>query len=202
MSESVKSKTTLGLELPTDPRWVNMTEKSLEEILTDHAYCEQKATTTCISLVQMYPELDMLIDEIMPVVTEEWGHFRLVISELRKRNLTLGRQRKDLYVNELLKFQKKGGSHKDRLLERLLTCAVIEARSCERFRLLSINLADTELRQFYHGFMVSEAGHYKMFLKLAKHYCGTDKALKRWAEYLEFEAQLMKSMSPDGTRIH
>ena len=202
MSESIKSKTTLGLELPTDPRWVNMTEMSLEEILTDHAYCEQKAATTCISLVQMYPELDRLIDEVMPVVTEEWGHFRLVIAELRKRNLKLGRQRKDHYVNELLKYQKKGGSHNDRLLERLLTCALIEARSCERFRLLSINLTDEGLRQFYHGFMVSEAGHYKMFLGLAKHYCGTAKTMERWAEYLEFESELMKSMSPDGTRIH
>ena len=146
MSEQLKSKTTLGLELPTDPRWVNMTEKSLEDILTDHAYCEQKAATTCISLVSMYPELDLLVDEVMPVVTEEWGHFRLVIAELRKRNLQLGRQRKDLYVNELLKFQKKGGTYDDRLLEKLLTCALIEARSCERFRLLSLSLQDPELR--------------------------------------------------------
>ena len=202
MSEQLKSKTTLGLELPTDPRWVNMTEKSLEDILTDHAYCEQKAATTCISLVSMYPELDLLVDEVMPVVTEEWGHFRLVIAELRKRNLQLGRQRKDLYVNELLKFQKKGGTYDDRLLEKLLTCALIEARSCERFRLLSLNLQDPELREFYHGFMVSEAGHYNMFLSLAKHYCGEELTNARWAEYLDHEAKIMKSMTPDGTRMH
>ena len=202
MSEQLKSKTTLGLELPTDPRWVNMTEKSLEDILTDHAYCEQKAATTCISLVSMYPELDLLVDEVMPVVTEEWGHFRLVIAELRKRKLQLGRQRKDLYVNELLKFQKKGGTYDDRLLEKLLTCALIEARSCERFRLLSLNLQDPELREFYHGFMVSEAGHYKMFLSLAKHYCGEELTNARWAEYLDHEAKIMKSMTPDGTRMH
>ena len=202
MSEQLKSKTTLGLELPTDPRWVNMTEKSLEDILKDHAYCEQKAATTCISLVSMYPELDLLVDEVMPVVTEEWGHFRLVIAELRKRNLQLGRQRKDLYVNELLKFQKKGGTYDDRLLEKLLTCALIEARSCERFRLLSLNLQDPELREFYHGFMVSEAGHYKMFLSLAKHYCGAELTNARWAEYLDHEAKIMKSMTPDGTRMH
>ncbi len=202
MSEQLKSKTTLGLELPTDPRWVNMTEKSLEDILTDHAYCEQKAATACISLVSMYPELDLLVDEVMPVVTEEWGHFRLVIAELRKRELQLGRQRKDLYVNELLKFQKKGGTYNDRLLEKLLTCALIEARSCERFRLLSLNLQDPELREFYHGFMVSEAGHYKMFLKLAKHYCGDQITQERWAEYLDHEAEVMKVMTPDGTRMH
>ncbi len=202
MSEQLKSKTTLGLELPTDPRWVNMAEKSLEEILSDHAYCEQKAATSCISLVSMYPELDLLVDEVMPVVSEEWGHFRLVIAELRKRNLKLGRQRKDLYVNELLKFQQKGGTYDDRLLEKLLTCALIEARSCERFRLLSLNLQDPKLREFYHGFMVSEAGHYKMFLKLAKHYCGEETTNTRWAEYLAHEADLMKSMSPDGTKMH
>jgi tRNA-(ms[2]io[6]A)-hydroxylase len=179
-----------------------MTEKSLEDILTDHAYCEQKAATSCISLVSMYPELDMLVDEVMPVVTEEWGHFRLVIAELRKRNLKLGRQRKDLYVKELLNFQKKGGTYDDRLLEKLLTCALIEARSCERFRLLSLHLKDPKLREFYHGFMVSEAGHYKMFLKLAKHYCGEETTNARWAEYLAYEAELIRSMSPDGTTIH
>ena len=202
MSESIKSKTTLGLELPTDPRWVDLTRLSLEDILTDHAYCEQKAATSCISLIQMYPELDMLVDEVMPVVTEEWGHFRLVVAELKKRNLKLGRQRKDLYVNELLKYQKKGGSYEDRLLEKLLTCALIEARSCERFRLLSLGLDEEELRKFYHGFMVSEAGHYKMFLKLAKHYCGEEKTLARWKEYLAFEAELLSQMTPDGSRIH
>lgn len=202
MSESVKSKTKLGLELPTDPRWVNLAEKSLEDILTDHAYCEQKAATACISLIQLYPEKSELIDELMPVVTEEWGHFRLVIAELKKRNLPLGRQRKDLYVNGLIKFQKKGGSHEDRLLEHLLTAALIEARSCERFRLLSLHINEVELRDFYHHFMVSEAGHYKMFLRLAKMYCGEEKASKRWNEYLEFEADLLARMDPKGDRIH
>lgn len=202
MFESLKSKTTLGLELPTDPRWVNLAEKSLQDILTDHAYCEQKAASTCISLITMYPEKEELLEEVMPVVTEEWGHFRLVIAELKKRNLTLGRQRKDEYVHELLKFQKKGGSYEDRLLEKLLTCALIEARSCERFRLLSLHISDPALREFYHGFMVSEAGHYKMFLRLAKLYAGEEKASKRWREYLEFEAGLMATFSATGDRMH
>src|SRR5690606_18171816 len=129
----------LGLKLPTDPRWVNLAEKSLEDILTDHAYCEQKAATSCISLIQAYPEKDRLVAELAPIVTEEWGHFRLVLTELKKRGLKLGRQRKDEYVNALLQFEKKGGSRDERLLERLLVCALIEARSCERFRLLSLH---------------------------------------------------------------
>ena len=197
-----RSKTKLGLHLPSDPRWVNLAEKSLEDILTDHAYCEQKATNTCISLIQRYPDLDKLVEEVAPVLTEEWGHFRLVLAELKKRGLKLGKQRKDLYVNKLLEFQRGGGSVEDRLLEKLLTSALIEARSCERFRLLSQGLQEAELRDFYHHFMVSEAGHYKMFLNLAKHYCGEEKTMARWQEYLDFEADMLSRMDPDGTRMH
>lgn len=202
MSRRDNSKTKLGLTLPTDPRWVNMAEKSLEEILTDHAYCEQKAAMSCISLIQQYPNYVRLVDEVAPVVTEEWGHFRLVLSELKKRNLKLGLQRKDLYVNGLLKYQKKGGSRDDRLLEKLLTFALIEARSCERFRLLSLHISEVELRDFYHHFMVSEAGHYKMFLSLSKHYCGEERTMKRWEEYLTFEADMLSRMKPSGDRMH
>ena len=138
----------LGLQLPTDPRWVNLAEKDLEEILTDHAYCEQKAATSCISLIQQYPERKEMVRELAPIVTEEWGHFRLVLAELDKRDLQLGRQRKDEYVNRLLQFQKKGGSREEGLLEKLLVCALIEARSCERFRLLSLHINDDELKRF------------------------------------------------------
>lgn len=192
----------LGLKLPTDPRWVNLAEMELEEVLTDHAYCEQKAATTCISLIQQYPEKKELVDQVAPIVTEEWGHFRAVLKELDDRDLDLGTQRKDEYVNKLLKFQKGGGSREDRLLEKLLTCALIEARSCERFRLLSIHLEDEHLRQFYHKFMVSEAGHYRLFIDLAKQYCGEDKTKARWAEYLEREAEIMNELELRGDRMH
>jgi tRNA-(ms[2]io[6]A)-hydroxylase len=192
----------LGLKLPTDPRWVNLAEKDLEEILTDHAYCEQKAATSCISLIQMYPEKIEMVRKVAPVVTEEWGHFRLVLSELDKRNLTLGRQRKDEYVNQLLKFEKKGGSREDRLLEKLLICALIEARSCERFRLLSLHIAEDDLKDFYHRFMVSEAGHYKMFIELAKLYFDEDRVKKRWKEYLAHEATILENLEVRGDRMH
>ncbi|MEK7254758.1 MAG: tRNA-(ms[2]io[6]A)-hydroxylase, partial [Bacteroidota bacterium] len=172
----------LGLKLPTDPRWVNLAEKDLSEILTDHAYCEQKAATSCISLIQMYPDKKELVKQVSPVVTEEWGHFRQVLHEMEKRGLTLGYQRKDEYVNELLKCEKKGGNREERLLEKLLICALIEARSCERFRLLSLNMAEEDLREFYHKFMVSEAGHYVMFLDLARLYFGEEKVKARWQE--------------------
>lgn len=192
----------LGLKLPTDPRWVNLAEKSLEEILTDHAYCEQKAASTCISLIQLFPDRERLVDEVSPVVTEEWGHFRMVLKELKKRDLKLGKQRSDEYVKELIKFQKKGGSREDQLLEKLLMAALIEARSCERFRLLSEGLQDEDMRNFYHEFMVSEAGHYKMFISLANNYIHPDKVKKRWQEWLEFEASIMKNMELSGERIH
>ncbi|MEM6725808.1 MAG: tRNA-(ms[2]io[6]A)-hydroxylase [Bacteroidota bacterium] len=192
----------LGLKLPTDPRWANLAEKSLEEILTDHAYCEQKAATSCISLIQQYPEKERMVKELAPIVTEEWGHFRLVLQELEKRELKLGSQRKDEYVNALLKFQKKGGSREDRLIERLLICALIEARSCERFRLLSLNIADDNLKEFYHKFMVAEAGHYRLFIDLAKHYGNPEKVKVRWQEYLDFEAELMENLELRGDRMH
>ncbi len=192
----------LGLKLPTDPRWANLAEMSLEEILTDHAYCEQKAATFCISLIQLYPDKRELVEQVSPVVTEEWGHFRMVLKELDKRGLQLGFQRKDEYVNALLGFQKKGGSREDRLLEKLLICALIEARSCERFRLLSEELEDPDLRDFYHQFMVAEAGHYRMFIELARLYSDREKVNARWQEYLAFEADLLKSMELRGDRMH
>lgn len=194
--------TKLGLKLPTDPRWVNLAEIDLGEILTDHAYCEQKAATACISLIQAFPDHPELVEELAPIVTEEWGHFRMVLAELKKRNLALGRQRKDEYVNELLKFQKKGGSREEALLERLLTCALIEARSCERFRLLSLYCAEEVLRDWYHKFMVAEASHYRLFLELAELYCGKEKTRARWQEYLRQEAEIMKNLAPRGDRMH
>jgi len=192
----------LGLKLPTDPRWVNLAEMDLGEILTDHAYCEQKAATSCISLIQQYPEKIDMVREIAPIVTEEWGHFRLVLAEIDKRKLTLGKQRKDEYVNALRKFQKKDGAWEDRLVEKLLVFALIEARSCERFRLLSLHIADEDLKEFYHKFMISEAGHYRMFIDLAKRYGGEDRVKKRWQEYLEKEAEILNEMTLRGDRMH
>lgn len=201
MSQPI-SKAKLGLNLPTDPRWVNMAEMDIEEILTDHAYCEQKATSAGISLIQTFPEHEELVSQVAPVVTEEWEHFQMVVAELKKRGLKLGRQRKDEYVGKLLKFQKKGGSREQLLMEKLLTCALIEARSCERFRLLSLNIKEPELRDFYHGFMVSEAGHYKMFIQLAKLYLPEEDVKNRWQEYLAFEAEMLKTLEIRGDRMH
>ena len=192
----------LGLQLPTDPRWTNLAEKSLEEILTDHAYCEQKAATYCISLVQRYNSKERLVNELAPIVTEEWGHFRLVLNELQKRGLKLGPQRKDEYVNALIAFQQKGGSEEGRLLDQLLTMAMIEARSCERFKRLSEGLNDEYLRKFYRRFMESEAGHYTLFIELAETYINKDKVRKRWKEWLDHESEIMKRLELRGDRIH
>ena len=153
MDLSQDTRNILGLQLPTDPRWVNLAEKSMAEILTDHAWCEQKAATTCISLIQRYSDKEKMVAELSPIVTEEWGHFRLVLAELEKRNLALGKQRKDEYVNALLIFQKKGGHINDRFLDQMLTMALIEARSCERFKRLSEGLNDPYLQKFYRRFM-------------------------------------------------
>lgn len=195
-------KNILGLRLPTDPRWANLAEISLEAILTDHAYCEQKAATSCITLIQRYSDREKLVTELSPIVTEEWGHFRLVLAELQKRNLRLGRQRKDSYVNKLLEFQTKGGKEEDRFLDQLLTMALIEARSCERFKRLSEGLEDPHLKKFYRRFMESEAGHYTLFLDLAETYMDKAKVRTRWAQWLNYEAQVMQSSELRGDRIH
>jgi len=195
-------KNILGLQLPTDPRWVNLAEIQLQEILTDHAYCEQKAASTCISLITKNSEKELLVKELSPIVTEEWGHFRMVLAELSKRNLSLGRQRKDVYVNKLLQFQKKDGSPTDRFLDQMLIMALIEARSCERFKRLSEGLADDYMRQFYRKFMESEAGHYTLFITLAEHYLDKKIVRARWAEWLAYEKELMESEEVRGDRIH
>ena len=195
-------KNILGLHLPTDPRWVDLAGISLQDILTDHAYCEQKAATSCISLIQRYSDREKLVFELAPIVTEEWGHFRLVLAELEKRNLKLGKQRKDEYVNELLKFEIKGGNEEERLLDKLLICALIEARSCERFKRLSEGLDDEYLRNFYRRFMESEAGHYRLFIELAETYIDKNKVRKRWQEWLTYEAEVMKKIELRGDRMH
>ena len=201
-TDTIDVKNILGLKLPTDPRWVNLAEMQLEEILTDHAYCEQKAATTCISLIQRYPDRVEMVEALAPIVTEEWGHFRMVLAELKKRKLQLGKQRKDEYVNKLLEFQKKDGSVEDRLLDRLLTMALIEARSCERFKRLSEGLDDKYMRNFYKKFMESEAGHYTLFINLAEFYLPKEKVRKRWNEWLKYEKDVMKEMEVRGDRIH
>lgn len=192
----------LGLKLPTDPRWVNLAERSIEEILTDHAYCEQKATSTNISLIQNYPEYEEMVDAVTPVVSEEWGHFKMVLEQLKKRGMKLGPQRKDIYVNELMKFVRKGGSRKESLTDKLLLSAMIEARSCERFKLLSKEVNDAELRDFYKRLMVSEAGHYKLFLDLAISVMGEDFVTRRWQEWLDYEAGVMERIDLRGDRMH
>jgi len=199
---SDNTKNILGLHLPSDPRWVNLAAISLEEILTDHAYCEQKAALTCISLIQKHPEKTELVNQLAPIVSEEWGHFRLVIHELQKRKLQLGKQRKDEYVNQLLAFQAKGGNAEDRLLDQLLTMAMIEARSCERFKRLSEGLPDEYLRNFYRRFMESESGHYTLFIQLAETYMPSEKVKVRWKEWLEYEANVMSGLEVRGDRIH
>ena len=197
----------LGLQLPTDPRWADLASKNIEEILIDHAYCEQKAASTCISLIQAFPEHTKIVEELSPVVSEEWGHFRSVLKQLNKRGFSLGRQRKDEYVHALIQFVKKGtmGQSKEEvLMDKLLMAALIEARSCERFKLLwkHFEEIDTELSAFYKQLMVAEANHYTLFLDLAKRYINEEKVKQRWQEWLSYEAEVMQSFALRGDRVH
>jgi tRNA 2-(methylsulfanyl)-N6-isopentenyladenosine37 hydroxylase len=192
----------LHLKLPTDPRWVNVATMNIEEILVDHAYCEQKAASSCISLILKFPDLEKLVDALTPVVAEEWDHFERVMHIIRKRGFGFGWPRKDEYVIQLQGFVKKGGSRMQQLIELLLLNALIEARSCEKFKILSQNIQDEELRKFYYELMVSEAGHYVNFIELARHYEDEEKVNKRWQEWLDFEAKVLKNLEILPNRFH
>ncbi|MAP79498.1 MAG: tRNA 2-methylthio-N6-isopentenyl adenosine(37) hydroxylase MiaE [Aequorivita sp.] len=185
----------LGLKLPTDPRWVNIVEKNIEDILTDHAWCEQKAASTAVSLIVSFPEYTELIQEMIALVKEEISHFKMVHDKILERGWVLGRDRKDEYVLQIVQFFPKGGSRTTQLVHRLLYAALIEARSCERFRLLSEELEDKELAEFYRKLMVSEANHYTMFLGFARKYGDRKEVDKKWNDLLAFEAEVMKDLS-------
>ena len=192
----------LGLKLETDPHWVNIGEKNIEEILTDHAYCEQKAATNAISILISYPYHTDLVDELLSLSKEELTHFEMVHQKIKDRGFKLGFERKDEYVNELYKFMRKGHKKEIVLIDRLLFSAMIEARSCERFKILSENIKDQDLKEFYHELMISEANHYTTFLRFARKYGNEyENVNSRWAEWIEFEAKMVKSYGKKET-IH
>lgn len=189
----------LGLKLPTDPRWVNIVETNIDEILTDHAWCEQKAATNALSLIINNPNYPELVSALLEIVKEEVAHFEMVHNLILSRGKVLGIERRDNYVNELYKFMQKGGSRKSSLVDRLLFSAMIEARSCERFRVLSENIKDPELAKFYRELMISEAGHYTTFIGFARKYGDDIDVDKRWQDWLEYEASIINSYGKEST---
>jgi tRNA-(ms[2]io[6]A)-hydroxylase len=189
------------LKLPTDPRWVNIVEKNIEEILTDHAYCEQKAATNAITIVVKFPERTELVNAMLELAQEELGHFKQVHDKLTERGFVLGRERRDEYVNLLYEFQRKGGSREIHLIDRLLFGAMIEARSCERFKVLSENINDEDLKQFYKMLMISEANHYTMFINFARKYAVEENVDERWQQWLDYEGEIIKGFGLKET-IH
>ena len=197
-------KTILKLKLNSDPRWADLASKNLEEILVDHAYCEQKAASTGISLIVHYPEKDRLVEELTALVAEEWEHFDRVLKELRKRNLPLGRPRRDEYVVQLMAQVRKGGRRERQLMDQLLVSALIEARSCERFKLLwkHLETRDPDLSQFYYELMASEAGHFVSYVDLAKEYCDPTEVDARLQELLRHEGEIVTSLPVRDDRMH
>ena len=191
----------LGLKLPTDPRWVNIVEKNIQEILTDHAYCEQKAASNAISIIVKFPQYSDVVEAMGELVKEEMEHFQMVHREIQNRGLELGKERRDEYIHDLLSYITKGGDEEQQFVERMLFAAMVEARSCERFRLLSEELEDPALKIFYRELMESEARHYIMFLNFARKYAVRIDVDKRWKEFLEFEASLMAKYGKKET-IH
>ena len=189
----------LGLKLPTDPCWVRLVEGDLQEVLTDHAWCEQKAASNAISLIVKHPELTDLVEELTRIAQEEMAHFGQVLEKIRARGFVLGPERRDHYVNDILQFVRKDGTREERLVDRLLFAAMIEARSCERFRLLSEQVADDDLRTFYRDLMASEADHYTTFLGFARKYGGRVDVDTRWQEFLAYEAEVVARYGKEPT---
>ena len=189
------------LKLLTDPRWANIAEGNLEEILTDHAWCEQKATTNAITLITMLPEYPEIITELLNIAKEELEHFQMVHEIIKKRGYEFGRERKDDYVGELIKFIRHGGTRDERIIDRMLFAAMIEARSCERFKVLTENIKDEELKIFYKELMISEANHYTTFIKFVRQLGDPEKVNKRWEEWLEYESKVIRSYGKKET-IH
>lgn len=198
----MSERTILKLQLPTDPLWVkNVVESNIQEILTDHAFCEQKAASNAITLIVQNPNLSDLVQEMAALVQEEMDHFKRVHDIILERGFILGRERKDDYVNELRKFMITGGSRSVQLIDRLLLSAMIEARSCERFKVMSEHINDQQLSEFYHELMISEATHYSTFIRLAKKYADGTDVDKRWKEFLDYEAQVIQNYGKSET-IH
>lgn len=195
-------KHVLGLELPSDPRWVDIAQMNIREILIDHAWCEQKAAASVISLIVSFHDHVELVEKLSPVVTEEWNHFQQVMEKLAERGWSLGKPRRDEYVERIDAIRQKGGSRTTHLVERLLLNALIEARSCERFRLLAAAIDDAGLREFYHDLMVAEAGHYKNFISLAQFYADPIYVRQRWKEWLAAEAEIVRNLDIRADRMH
>jgi tRNA-(ms[2]io[6]A)-hydroxylase len=192
----------LGLKLPTDPRWVNIVEKNIEEILTDHAYCEQKAASNAISLIVQYPMYPDMVKELTAICQEEMEHFDMVHEKILERGLKLGFERRDPYVHDLMGFLKstfQGGSKESHLVNQLLFAAMIEARSCERFKILSEEINDQDLRSFYRSLMESEARHYTTFIGYARKYGKGVDVDSRWQAFLDFESSLMEKYGKKET---
>jgi tRNA-(ms[2]io[6]A)-hydroxylase len=200
--EEELKKTVLGLNLPTDPRWAKLAEMNIEDILTDHAWAEQKAASSCISMIIQFNDYEKVVEVLSPVVTEEWGHFRMVLNKMSQRGFKLGSHRSDEYVVQLRNIEKKGGSRDQQLVEKCLINALVEARSAERFKILWKNIPDEDLQDFYHQLMISEAGHYANFIELAKTYMDPEYVMERWKEYLHAEAEIIRKLGVKGDRMH
>lgn len=191
----------LGLKLRTDPRWVELCQSNIQEILSDHFWCEHKAASNAMMLIVLNSEKEDLVTEMLRIAQEETEHSVMVHDIIKKRGLELNRERKDDYVGELFRFLKKDGSREQALTDRLLFAALIEARSCERFRVLSENVDDVELADFYRDLMISEANHYTVFLNFARQYGNTEKVNARWKEWLEYEDNIIRNYGNKET-IH
>ena len=182
----------LRLKLATEKRWAELAEKNLKEAMIDHAFCEQKAASSAISIIINFPDYPELVKKMSEIAIEEMEHFRAVHDKILARGWKLKLGRKNDYVNKISKFFPKTSDRKLNLINKLLLAAMIEARSCERFRVLTLTIKDKELVEFYHELTKSEAGHFALFLNFAKKYADGIDIEAKWQEFLKFEAEIVQ----------
>lgn len=187
------------LRAQSSPQWLEAVTNDFDSFLIDHAANERKASANALSLVVHYPDQGLLVDTLIEIAREELDHFQQVYQWMKRRNLTLGRDEKDPYVNQLLKATRN--DREGRLTDRLVLGSVIEARGCERFGLIAKTIEDEDLSKFYHDLAKSEAQHREDFLKVARAVIDpvkVDEALDRW---LDKEAEVLNRI-PIRARLH
>lgn len=186
----------LHLQSESTQRWLSQVDENLPEILIDHAHCERKAASTAMNLMNAYTVNRQLCIEMTRIIEEELEHYHMVMEVLDQRGIVFKRQASGHYGRELNALTRS--PEPDRAVDRLLIASLIEARSCERFRLLAdhVRQRDAKLAEFYAGLFESEARHHTTYVKLAEQFADRDTVIERLDQLSAQETKIIAKGSP------
>jgi tRNA-(ms[2]io[6]A)-hydroxylase len=197
------NRTDLPLKSATSPNWARDVLREPLALLNDHAHLEKKAAANALELLNRWPEPnppENWITAMTAIARDEVEHLAVVCRLLARRGGRLTKQHSNPYASALRQLVRKGEG-RDELVDRLIVSALIEARSCERFKLLAEFSQDAELAKLYRGLWASEHGHYRMFLQLAERVDSRESVERRWDQMLDAEARIIQSQEV-GPRMH